>query len=89
LGLVEHPDLAETTVDLRPGDAFVLYTDGLFGPEKANQPRLTPTQLAGMLNPFATDAETLLSRMLDQAGQNSVANTSLDDVAVLAVRRTT
>ncbi len=88
LGLMEQVNLAETIVDLERGDAFVLYTDGLFGRAGAERPRLTPTQLAGMLNPFATDAETLLRRMLKQAGTDEHSRPS-DDVAALAVRRMT
>ena len=87
LGLIDEAKLDETIVDLAPGDAFVLYTDGLFGREKRDRPRLTPTQLAGMLNPFATDAETLLSRMINQAGQDLDSSTPPDDVAAVAVRR--
>jgi sigma-B regulation protein RsbU (phosphoserine phosphatase) len=87
LGLMERPNLAETIVDLARGDAFVLYTDGLFGRESADRPRLTPTQLAGMVNPFATDAETLLARMLKETAQSQDSNTPPDDVAAVAVRR--
>src|SRR6266699_5486220 len=42
LGLVEHPELTETLVDLEPGDTFLLYTDGLFGSSKSKQPGLSP-----------------------------------------------
>src|SRR5881296_2963777 len=28
LGLIEHPEFTETEIDLQPGNAFVLYTDG-------------------------------------------------------------
>src|SRR5881409_2728072 len=41
LGLVEHPELTETIVDLEPGDTFLLYTDGLFGSSKSKQPGLS------------------------------------------------
>lgn len=89
LGLMERPNLDETIVDLECGDAFVLYTDGLFGRESAGRPRLTPTQLAGMLNPFATDAKTLLARMLKQAGHDQGSDAPSDDVAAVGVRRIT
>lgn len=88
LGLMERPNLAPTVVDLGRGDAFVLYTDGLFGRESADRPQLTPTQLAGMVNPFATDAETLLARMLKAAAGSQGSDTSPDDIAAVAVRRT-
>src|SRR6202035_4181171 len=40
LGLTDQ-NMDETTIDLGRGDAFVLYTDGLFGGEKTEQPRNT------------------------------------------------
>jgi serine phosphatase RsbU (regulator of sigma subunit) len=89
LGLMERPNLAETIVDLARGDAFVLYTDGLFGRESAGRPRLSPTQLAGMVNPFATDAGTLLARMLKETAQNQDSDRPPDDVAAVVVRRMT
>jgi sigma-B regulation protein RsbU (phosphoserine phosphatase) len=89
LGVIDQPELQETIVDLAPGDAFVLYTDGLFGREQKDRPRLTPTQLAGMLNPFATDAQTLLSRMIQQAARDVKRGSPPDDIAALAVRRST
>ena len=89
LGLMERPNLAETIVDLARGDAFVLYTDGLFGRESVDRPRLTPTQLAGMVNPFAADAETLLARMLKETAQNQDSDRPPDDVAAVVVRRMT
>jgi Serine phosphatase RsbU, regulator of sigma subunit len=45
LGLIEHPRFTETIVDLNLGDAFLLYTDGLFGAAKGDRARLTPEQL--------------------------------------------
>jgi phosphoserine phosphatase RsbU/P len=89
LGLVERSEFTETMLELGRGDALVLYTDGLFGAEKEDGPRLAPTQLAGMLNPFAPDAEALLARMLDQATPHDPKQALADDVAVLVVRRAT
>ena len=41
LGLVDQSQFAETTLDLNPGDAFTLYTDGLFGAAKNGRARST------------------------------------------------
>ncbi len=87
LGLVEHSEFTETILELGHGDALVLYTDGLFGAERGDRPRLTPTQLAGMLNPFAPDAQTLLTLMLNQATPDDGKEKLPDDVAALVVRR--
>jgi len=87
LGLVERSQFTDTIVDLGRGDAFVLYTDGLFGAVSGDQPRLTPAQLAGMLNPFTPNAEALLSHILHQAALVSNMESMPDDVAAVAVRR--
>jgi len=86
LGLVEHSNFTETTLELNPGDAFTLYTDGLFGAAKNGRQPSTPTQLAGMINPFATSAPALLELMLKAAARD-VAQPRPDDVAALVVRR--
>jgi serine phosphatase RsbU (regulator of sigma subunit) len=87
LGLVERSQYPETVVDLERGDAFLLYTDGLFGLQDGDRPRLNPTRLAGMLNPFAPSAEALLGRMWEQAVPSDRADSLPDDVAAVAVRR--
>src|SRR5207244_8082057 len=42
LGLIQHPEFMETMIDFESGDAFLLYTDGLFGWPKGERRRLTP-----------------------------------------------
>src|SRR2546421_4426089 len=86
LGLVEESNFTETTLELNPGDAFTLYTDGLFGAAKNGAQPSTPIQLAGMINPFATSAEALLELMLKAAARD-VGESRPDDVAALVVRR--
>ena len=86
LGLVERSQFAETILELNPGDAFTLYTDGLFRTVKNGQPRSTPTQLAGMINPFAASADALLKLMLKVAAPDA-SESPPDDVAALVVRR--
>jgi serine phosphatase RsbU (regulator of sigma subunit) len=87
LGLVEESEFAETVLQLNPGDAFTLYTDGFFGVTKDGKPRTTPTQLAGMVNPFASSADALLELMLKAAAPDA-SETPPDDVAAVVVRRT-
>lgn len=86
LGLVEQSDFSETIIELNPGDAFTLYTDGLFGAAKNGQARSTPTQLAGIINPFAPSAGALLELMLKTAAPDSIESPP-DDVAAVVVRR--
>jgi len=86
LGLVEESDFAETIIQLNPGDAFTLYTDGLLGAAKQGRPRTTPTQLAGMINPFAPSAEALLELLLKAAAPDETESPP-DDVTAVVVRR--
>ena len=87
LGLVEESQFVETVLQLNPGDAFTLYTDGLFGVTIDGKPRTTPTQLAGMVNPFASSADALLELML-RAATPDASESPPDDVAAVVVRRT-
>lgn len=87
LGLVEQSQFTSTDLELNQGDAFTLYTDGLFGTAMTGRFRSTPTQLAGMINPFAASADALLELMLKTAGRDS-DDSQTDDVAAVVVRRT-
>ena len=85
LGVTES-QFTETILALNPGDAFTLYTDGLFGAATTGTLRSTPTQLAGMINPFAPSAQALLELMLKAATPDS-SESPPDDVAAVVVRR--
>jgi sigma-B regulation protein RsbU (phosphoserine phosphatase) len=87
LGLIEHPGFTETIVDLDSGDAFLLYTDGLFGATKGERLRLTPERLEKMLDHSAPSAEALLKGILNQAAPENGRDVLPDDMAALAVRR--
>ena len=87
LGLLEHPEFAETPIDLESGDAFLLYTDGLLRSTKDAPHRLTPKGLAKMLDHSAGSAEALLKGILEQATPDGAGDGLPDDMAALAVRR--
>jgi sigma-B regulation protein RsbU (phosphoserine phosphatase) len=87
LGLLEQPEFAETAINLKPGDAFLLYTDGLFRWSKDEGRRLTPQQLEKLLDPSAPTAEALLKSILAHTAPAPNASVSPDDMTALAVRR--
>ncbi|MEY2482164.1 MAG: phosphoserine phosphatase RsbU/P [Verrucomicrobiota bacterium] len=87
LGLLERSEFVETNVALEPGDAFFLYTDGLYGAGHDENPRLSSSRLSEMLQPMAESAQALLTRVVDGAANNDGGKPSPDDVAAVAVRR--
>jgi sigma-B regulation protein RsbU (phosphoserine phosphatase) len=89
LGLIERPQFTETHVEFEPGDAFLLYTDGLFRWTKEQQRAPTAQELEKMLDHSAPTAEALLKSVLAHTAPDAGATTSPDDMTVLAVRRMT
>src|SRR6266480_4460341 len=87
LGLIQHPEFMETMIDFEAGDAFLLYTDGLFGSAKDERRRLTPQRLEKMLDHSAPSAEALLKGILTQVAPDNAGDALPDDMAALAVRR--
>ena len=87
LGLIEHPEFTETGIGFEAGDAFLLYTDGLFGSAKDERRRLTPQRLEKMLDHSAPSAEALLKGILTQVAPDNAGDALPDDLAALAVRR--
>ena len=87
LGLLERSEFVETNVDLEPGDAFLLYTDGIYGSGHEENPKLSATRLAEMLQPLAESAQALLDRVAEQTAISLDGEEPPDDVAAIAVRR--
>jgi phosphoserine phosphatase RsbU/P len=86
LGLLERSEFLQTSVDLEPGDAFFLYTDGLYGSGHEN-PRISSERLGEMLQPLGANAEVWLTRVVEQTAMNNGRKSAPDDVAAIAVRR--
>ena len=87
LGLIKRAAFTETAIDLEPGDAFLLYTDGLFRWTKDERYRVTPDQLAKVLDHSAPSADVLLKRIVAKTDPENSATTAPDDIAAIAVRR--
>src|SRR5215469_17109527 len=87
LGLLKRAAFNETAVVLEPGDAFLLYTDGLFRWTKDERLRVTPDQLEKVLDHSPPSAEALLKWIVAQTSPQKSAKTAPDDVAAIALRR--
>jgi PAS domain S-box-containing protein len=84
LGMVQEPELSDVATDLRPGDTFVAYTDGLTdaaAPARAWSGDDVAAALAGARGLTAAD---VVQRVVD-AGLGDVPSPR-DDVALLALR---
>jgi sigma-B regulation protein RsbU (phosphoserine phosphatase) len=87
LGLIKRTVFNETRIGLDPGDAFLLYTDGLFRWTKDKRHQVTPEQLEKVLDHSAQNAEALLKPIVAQIVPKESATPAPDDVAAIAVRR--
>lgn len=85
LGLLPRPELADTVVDLRPGDLLVLHTDGYAALRRADGSvvdRLVEQTLART----ATGDAPALARALERAALEAQGGRPRDDLAVLVLR---
>jgi sigma-B regulation protein RsbU (phosphoserine phosphatase) len=87
LGLVTGSTFAETTMQLRSGDLFLLYTDGLYGVGDGDDRRLAPAKVAKQLLSAPGNAQSVLEDLLRQPAVAPSIVAPPDDIAALAVRR--
>ncbi|CAN5618675.1 SpoIIE family protein phosphatase [soil metagenome] len=87
LGLLEQPDFAEANVNIAPGDAFFLYTDGLYAAENGDVSRLAGAGLSQLLDSHVPTAEALIDHVINQATSGNGDKPLADDVAAIAVKR--
>jgi len=85
LGLLEHSQFAETSIELRPGDGFLLYTDGLYGASKKSV-RWTTARLQALIAGDEASAQALLSKVIERAAPDA-GGTLPDDLAAVGVLR--
>ncbi len=88
LGIIALPEFVEIDVELRTGDAFILYTDGLFGGADPDRTRLTPESLAQIVDRSASSADAILKSILTRIVPLDGRTRLPDDLAAIAVQNT-
>ncbi len=85
LGVFPDPELDDELANLGPGDALILYTDGVIGtPSKGKV--MTEERVADMLAPLGGRDATDIAECLEQAVLDFQGGTLRDDVAILVLR---
>ncbi len=85
LGILEEPDITHDEVDLGPGDALVLVTDGVT--EATPEDRESgPGRLTALLSGYAGAGAAAIAEAVERDALESQNGAARDDVAVLVAR---
>ncbi len=85
LGVVAEPDISEERVMLAPGDALVLYTDGVVEASPSDE-ALAPDRLADLLATLAGRDAGEIAAAVEHAALAVQDGRLRDDVAVVVLR---
>jgi serine phosphatase RsbU (regulator of sigma subunit)/PAS domain-containing protein len=85
LGVVPDPDLDDVTIDLEPGDALVLFTDGV---TEARAPKRVwgSSDLAGFVGQHEPLRATAIAERIERGALAAQADEPRDDVAIVVVK---
>jgi serine phosphatase RsbU (regulator of sigma subunit) len=86
LGVVPDAHAADCALDLGPGDAIVLYTDGI-SEARADRP-LPSAAIADALQPVLDEGAAAIARRAVELAEEHAGGPLRDDVAVLVLRLT-
>jgi serine phosphatase RsbU (regulator of sigma subunit) len=85
LGIVPDPDLTDQRVQLGPGDAVVLYTDGVTDSAAPARIWTASTLAAEIGSPVGLDADEIAERVM-RAALSSTGEDPRDDIAILVLK---
>jgi serine phosphatase RsbU (regulator of sigma subunit) len=85
LGIVPDPELNDVQVALGPGDALVLYTDGVMDSAAPARILTAPELAAAIGSPSGLDADSIAERVM-QTALESTTDEPRDDIAILVLK---
>jgi PAS domain S-box-containing protein len=85
VGILEDPDVTEKSVELAPGDALVLVTDGVTEATAADR-ATGPDRLAALLSGYAGSGAEAIAEAVERDAIEAQDGAPRDDVAVLVAR---
>lgn len=83
IGLQREMEIQETPVSLAPGDAFLMYTDGLYGIDGATKPKLIEEELRDLVDGPVRRPESYLEDLLIRVKARSSEGAFTDDVTAI------
>jgi len=87
LGLADDPELPAATFELAPGEALVMYTDGLFDTGTSGAPPWGPGRVEALLAAVPSGDAGAIVDILEATAVEDQDGSPRDDIAVLAVAR--
>jgi serine phosphatase RsbU (regulator of sigma subunit) len=85
LGIVSDPALNDSSIALEPGDAVVLYTDGVTDAAAPTRVWTAPELAAAVGSPAGLHADDIADRMLNTV-LDATAGEPRDDIAIIVLR---
>lgn len=86
VGVIEDPEYSEDTIDLGPGDVFVIYTDGVTDAVNPSNEAFGRERLESILSSDnALTPESMVTEIVDAIHQFEEGSDQADDVTILAV----
>ena len=85
LGVIDDPNVADTEIDLAPGDTLLLYTDGLTE-AAAPQHTLTTEEVGALLAQVRRDSAEQTAQACLASAVQAGGGVNRDDIAVLVVQ---
>jgi PAS domain S-box-containing protein len=85
LGIVPDPDLEDSRVTIRPGEALVLYTDGVTDSAAPERIWSSAELVEAVGPPVGLDADTIAERVM-QTALSGARGEPRDDIAILVLK---